>query len=902
MKKNKTYWLWSSVLIINALLILGIALLYAVLPLDGSSGDSSSFTPEGFLVHRIIEKRTGELEVGDIITHINNISIEEWLHRSPFGRTWQKGEIVAYKIIRNNQPISLQIQLRPVPFQKVISRWGIQILTILGLFSISIFLFLNRPNDQAVRWIIFFSTTISVQYWIDAYGIQPATLLWGWVFWFHKILDQLSYSLPYTAILIFILAFLYPNGLLKRYPILLPSTLLFSGSIIKWATMCNAPTLNSAFIVGNKISVIPAMIQLALALGVSIYFLFTSQNKILLAQLRILFWGAIPSVLLTFIYSISLVLTGTPIIPSETGVIFVLFIPLFFTITILRYQIFDIEIIVKKGLVYTSLTLLSGAFYLLTVSTLTFLMQIFFPEKNHSIVDFVSILIIALIFNPLRLWVQKTIDRIFYRNKINYKELLPEMIAQLSRNIILEQLTHLLTIEFPQKLQISEASIRIFDTDKYDEKNQKITLGFREGELNIPLVIGKYDTAKEDTLTFIGEYHLGKKLSETLYTKEEINLLTTLGQQAAVSIENARLYKEIEEHNRTLENKIQERTHDLDTAKNIAENATSLLQTVMDNMDAYIYVSDIETGEILFANLPMLKDYGDIQGETCWQVLYKDKVASCSFCTNPLLIDKEGNSTGVQRREIEDKHTGRWHSIISSAIQWMDGRTVRLATRSDITEIKKAEYLLRAQEHEIAREKERRKLARDLHDTLTQSLHSLVLMADTSQRLLEQERFSVLPDSMQLLSDSARQALREMRLLLHELQLSEDEQINLQEALDTRLAIVEHRFGIKTELEVEGQKYLSRTFSREIFYIVIEALNNAIKHAECDRISISIHANRKNVEILIKDNGRGFGTKPLSDQGMGISNMKFRAEKLGGVLEIITLPQRGTAILLKVNL
>ena len=900
-----------SVIIINALLILGTALLYADLPLDGSSGDSSSFTPEGFVVHRLIESRPKELEVGDIITHIEGASVEELLHRSPFGQIKQNGEIVEYEIIRNGSPLSLSIKLRPVPFQKVISNWGLQILTILGLFSISIFLFWKRPNDQALRWIVFFSTTISVQYWIDAYSIQPATLLYGWVFWFQKILDQLTYSLPYAATVIFILAFLYPKGLLKRYPIILPSVLLFSGTLIKWIIMSRVPTLSAAFIIGNKVSVIPAMVQLALALGISIFFLFTSQNVILLAQLRILFWGSIPSILLTFIYSVSLGLSGTPIIPGEIGILFVLFIPLSFTIAILRYQIFDIKIIVNKGLVYGSLTLLLGSFYLILVIALTFLLQTVTLGFNQDAVVFISTLSIALLFNPLKQWVQRFIDTIFFRSKINYQRLLPEMSAKLSNNIVLEQLTQLLTEEIPHQLQISGASLEVFGTDKrgqplaplegvqpqLEEKTQNQT------KLSIPLIVGKAGTQGQDsTERLIGRYNLGAKLSAKPYSAEEVNLLTTLGKQAAVSVENARLYQQVERYNRILERRILERTQELADAKHIAENANTLLEKVLDNIDALIYVSDMQTGEILFANQPLLEEYGDIQGKICWQVLYKDKSAPCQTCSNAILLTENNMPTGAHRQEIQDTLTKRWYSLMSSAIQWIDGRTVRLATRLDITEVKEAEMLLVTHEREASREKERRRLARNLHDTLTQSLHSLVLMADTSKRLLEKEQHDALPETIQLLSDSARQALREMRLLLHELQLSEDKQINLQESLSTRLGIIENQIGIKTELKINGQAYLSKIFSKELFYIIIEALNNAIKHSNAKKILVSIQASPEKVELLVKDDGRGFGTKPLVDEGMGFHNMKYRTEKLGGILKITSTPRKGTEVKLSANI
>ena len=165
--------------------------------------------------------------------------------------------------------------------------------------------------------------------------------------------------------------------------------------------------------------------------------------------------------------------------------------------------------------------------------------------------------------------------------------------------------------------------------------------------------------------------------------------------------------------------------------------------------------------------------------------------------------------------------------------------------------------------------------------------------------MLEKERYTDLPAPVHLSSVSARQALREMRLLLHELQLSEDAEINLQESLSTRLSIVENRVGIKTKLEIDGENHLSKDMRRELFYIATESLNNALKHANASQISISIQADPTGVEILIKDNGRGFGTKPLN-KGMGFENMQFRAEKLNGKLQVISSPRDGTEIRLKI--
>ena len=381
-------------------------------------------------------------------------------------------------------------------------------------------------------------------------------------------------------------------------------------------------------------------------------------------------------------------------------------------------------------------------------------------------------------------------------------------------------------------------------------------------------------------------------------SNDEIGELTTAINSMAKEVNTSR--QQLEEYAATLETQVKERTQQFQEAKNTAENARTLLETVLNNIDAHIYVGDMQTGEILFANQPILDEFGDIQGKICWQSLYTNKLSPCDFCTNHLLLDEDGKATDVVRQEEQDNLTGRWYSTMSSAVQWIDGRLVRLAARLDITDVKEAEQVLLTHEREETREKERRRLARDLHDTLTQSLHSLVLMADTSQRLLKNEQYTALPEPIQLLEDSARQSLREMRLLLHELQLSEDEQIDLEEALSTRLRIVEQRVGIKTELEINGQNYLPSTFSKEIFYIAVEALNNSIKHSHADHIFVSIQASPAEIEMLIKDNGRGFDTTPSGNHGMGLENIQFRAEKLNGTLHITSNPGEGTSIRLHI--
>ncbi len=113
--------------------------------------------------------------------------------------------------------------------------------------------------------------------------------------------------------------------------------------------------------------------------------------------------------------------------------------------------------------------------------------------------------------------------------------------------------------------------------------------------------------------------------------------------------------------------------------------------TVLDSIDATIYVADMETYEILFVNRYMRKTFGgDYTGQTCWRAFHK-KNEPCANCTNAKLVDTEGRPTGVCAWEGRNPGTGRWYVNYDRAIKWPDGRLVRLQVATDITDIKTLE-------------------------------------------------------------------------------------------------------------------------------------------------------------------------------------------------------------------
>jgi len=137
-------------------------------------------------------------------------------------------------------------------------------------------------------------------------------------------------------------------------------------------------------------------------------------------------------------------------------------------------------------------------------------------------------------------------------------------------------------------------------------------------------------------------------------------------------------------YNKILEKEVEEKTREF------RESHLRLL-TVLESLDAAVYVADMETHEILFVNKYTRDIYGDVAGKTCWHVFQNGRSGPCDFCTNSKILSPDGQPAGVHVREFQDKVRKKWYQAHDRAIRWVDGRIVKLEIAADITELKQAE-------------------------------------------------------------------------------------------------------------------------------------------------------------------------------------------------------------------
>ena len=209
-----------------------------------------------------------------------------------------------------------------------------------------------------------------------------------------------------------------------------------------------------------------------------------------------------------------------------------------------------------------------------------------------------------------------------------------------------------------------------------------------------------------------------------------------------------------------------------------------------------------------------------------------------------------------------------------------------------------AEIMERQKAEQAAMLEERNRLARELHDSVTQLMYSLNLFAKAGKDAYRLDNPVQGEKYLTRLEDTARQALKELRLLLFELRPPELEQEGLIGALQLRLDAVEGRAGVKTQLLVNNaEAELPHEYEETLYAVAQEALNNTLKHANATLVTIQLWIDSRKIELVITDDGRGFDPQAPSHRGgMGLDTMRERTVSLGGELQIYSLPQQGTSI------
>jgi signal transduction histidine kinase len=213
-------------------------------------------------------------------------------------------------------------------------------------------------------------------------------------------------------------------------------------------------------------------------------------------------------------------------------------------------------------------------------------------------------------------------------------------------------------------------------------------------------------------------------------------------------------------------------------------------------------------------------------------------------------------------------------------------------------EIQEANQKLRAystQMEQLVVAKERNRLARDLHDSVTQTVFSMTLTTQSASLLLERDPAKV-ESQLDRLSQLAQNALSEMQTLISELRPEEIGRGGLVTALRGYLTSGHIPENIAVDLDIQGEQALEQMEEQNLFHIVQEALNNIVKHSRASKAQVRLCLT-KPMWIEIEDQGQGFDLQGAQKSGrMGLHSMRERAEEIGWDLQIRTSLGAGTCV------
>ncbi|MCR3921922.1 MAG: HAMP domain-containing sensor histidine kinase [Firmicutes bacterium] len=250
----------------------------------------------------------------------------------------------------------------------------------------------------------------------------------------------------------------------------------------------------------------------------------------------------------------------------------------------------------------------------------------------------------------------------------------------------------------------------------------------------------------------------------------------------------------------------------------------------------------------------------------------------------------------AQRLDIDDSdELGRVVYEINGLAQTMESQVAslqRLATSNKD---------LAGKAHSAAIIEERQRLARDLHDAVSQRLFALTMLADAASETLQQGQ---VPTEAQIydiaeLAAGVQQEMRSLLLHLRPVQLDEE---SLTKGIESLVEELAQRTGLTFELHLQSLPVVTSGVENHLFRILQEALANILRHAAATHVQLQLYSREGELFLQISDNGRGFDLRQQKRAAYGLQTMQERCDEIGGRLNITSREAVGTRVDVRVPL
>ncbi len=567
------------------------------------------------------------LRIGDIILKINDLDVNANLI-TPFyrlrGYAAQNAQGAVYTILRDGAEQRVYVPWRTYQALPLLWRGGALWLVGMVMNVVALILITGKQHDKASRVISLTFIMGGLNQINNLIRTASANMALAWA-WFFIPIDAISAWLSFSLLLHTLLLFPEVKAPLKRFPRLpwlihLATPVVAVGvSLLRGGTTFLSRR-HAMFGIANPLM----LMQLGLGMVAIGHTYLTGRRPGVRNQIRWLIWGLIlaltPWMLFYVLPSSLFNMTWLPLSFINLSL---LLVPISFMISIFRFRLMDVDRVINRTLVYV----LMGSVLVLVYFLVFLVSRDLLPQvdgyPNHFGAGVIATAVLFIVFNPLRIYTQHFVNRALFKRELDFSKILREVGQQLATTIFQDDVYGLLTHTIAQRLGLTGVHILLPDktSQTYTNREQTISVPFdspivtwlRQNadalilhdqrrlpaeiqEAIQPLVKAGIEIglALLQHNNLLGLYLVGVKCSGDLFTRDEVNNLVLLSQQAAAVISNAQLYETLQEYSRSLEGHVMARTAEL-----LAER--DRLNIIIQNITDGLVVTDSQ-GNISLVN------------------------------------------------------------------------------------------------------------------------------------------------------------------------------------------------------------------------------------------------------------------------------------------------------------
>jgi len=379
---------------------------------------------------------------------VEGVPVKAWVEKLLSIRaerpTWRLGDTLEYQVLRDGRSLVVEVPLAPLPWRAIIqSHWGALLFAFVSQV-VAGFVYLRRREDPAARALFVWAFSGSHVYAWSVF-LQAGDIVGGTGFWLFRLSTPLLWLVYWPASTHVALVFPRPLSIVRYRPFVIPALYISSFTIFSLVLAYNWTRADGLLAWMNTWGPVDNLIAAIYLAATMVAIVFQNRRPLTILERRQIRWvvfGALASGLGGLLLWIGLpLLLGREIIDANLLGLISLPFPVALALAIWRHRLFDIDVIIRRTLQYSILTLLLAGCYFGAVVLLQDVFQALTGRTDSPLVTVLSTLAIAALFNPLRVRVQAFIDRRFYRSGYDAEQILAEFAATARHEVDLEALS-----------------------------------------------------------------------------------------------------------------------------------------------------------------------------------------------------------------------------------------------------------------------------------------------------------------------------------------------------------------------------------------------------------------------------------------------------------------------------